>query len=263
MNILERILAVKQQEIRTYESPIYAELPLKVGIKKPSLYQQLLKAKELQIIAEIKRASPSKGAINEHIDPLQQAQSYEAAGASAISVLTDEQFFHGSIEDLRLVASNVSIPVLCKDFIIHTSQIDRAYLAGASVILLIVAALDDETFRDLHAYAVSLGLEVLVEVHSTQELTRALALSAQLIGINNRDLTTFQVDLQTTEDIAGHVPLPSDVVFISESGIRSTADATRVASAGVKALLVGETLMTTANVKQTVRSLQVPIGTEQ
>ena len=161
---------------------------------------------------------------------------------------------------MAAVAEAVQIPLLCKDFIIHEVQIDRAKEAGASVILLIVAALDITTLQRLHGYATSQGLEVLVEVHDAKELETALSINAKLIGVNNRDLRTFDVDLARTEEIAKHFPFNENHVFISESGIMNAEDAKRAAAAGASAILVGESLMRSASVEDSLRSLQVPKG---
>ncbi|MFY7752315.1 MAG: indole-3-glycerol phosphate synthase TrpC, partial [Exiguobacterium acetylicum] len=184
MNILDRIIETKRTEV----------LQLKLtGVEridrealKPSIKQRLSGA-ELSVIAEIKRASPSKGAIALDVDVVAQAKQYEASGATVISVLTDETYFKGSMDDLAAVAAAVDIPVLCKDFMIDRIQIDRAKAHGARLILLIVAALEQETLADLYAYAYAEGLEVLVEVHDEEELRRAEAIGAQIIGINNRN----------------------------------------------------------------------------
>src|SRR5699024_8738257 len=149
------------------------------------------------IISEIKRASPSKGAINTDVDPVKQATAYEALGASAISVLTDKPFFQGSMDDLRAVRAAVDLPILCKDFMIDPIQIDEAKAAGANMILLIAAALDDAALKSLYTYSLEQGLEVLCEVHNESEMERVLSLGATIIGINNRDLNTFTVDLNT------------------------------------------------------------------
>lgn len=226
---------------------------------RPSLYERLTNTDHLQVIAEMKRASPSKGDIATHIDPVTQAKMYEKAGAACISVLTESKFFKGAFTDLNAVAQNVSIPLLCKDFIIHKVQIDYAKAAGASVILLIVAALEDEVLASLHSYAVELGLEVLVEVHDIDELKRALQINAKIIGVNNRNLKTFEVDLAHTETIAQQLDR-SDIVFISESGIGGANDAKRVAQAGAKAVLVGESLMRSENVIADLQALQIPLS---
>lgn len=259
MTILDEILREKEQEISRLKAEPAAQISQTMDAR-PSLLDAIKNAKQLQVIAEIKRASPSKGIIHETVNPVQQAEIYERAGAACVSVLTDTPFFKGSFEDLKAVAEAVRIPVLCKDFIIHPIQIDRALTAGASVILLIVAALPDAELKALYVYATALGLEVLVEVHDTEELKRALEIGARLIGVNNRDLRTFQVDLAKTEEVASAFPFGSGHVLISESGIGSSADARRVAAAGSGAVLVGETLMRSVSPEQTMRSLQDDLG---
>ncbi|MDW0113196.1 indole-3-glycerol phosphate synthase TrpC [Sporosarcina saromensis] len=257
MTILDEILSVKRLEVKQLlmnEQDVSRETIL----KRPSLFNALKDAKKLQVIAEIKRASPSKGLIAEGANPVAQANLYEKAGAACISVLTDSTFFKGSMNDLAAVAETVRLPLLCKDFIIHEVQIDRAIQAGASVVLLIVAALDDVTLQRLHRYATEGGLDVLVEVHDVQELQRALAIDAKIIGVNNRDLRTFEVDLARTEEVAKQFPFDEDRVFISESGIFNEEDARRVATAGACAVLVGESLMRSASVHASIQSLQVP-----
>lgn len=238
MNILERIIETKRAEV----------LQLKLnGVErisretlKPSIKQRLAGA-ELSVIAEIKRASPSKGAIALDVDVVAQAKQYEASGATVISVLTDETYFKGSMDDLAAVAAAVDIPVLCKDFIIDRVQIDRAKAHGARLILLIVAALEQETLADLYAYAYAEGLEVLVEVHDEEELRRAEAIGAQIIGINNRNLKKFEVDLQTSVGLLEQKQ--PDVRYISESGIKTVEEARLLHAAGADGILVGETLM--------------------
>ena len=257
MTILEKILQTKRLEVKQLlieERVVSCE----TLTKRPSLFENLKESDRLEVISEMKRASPSKGMIAGNTDPVAQAKAYEQAGAACVSVLTDSIFFKGSFDDLTAVAEAVAIPLLCKDFIIHEVQIDRAKQAGASVILLIVAALDDETLQRLHRYATDLGLEVLVEVHDAKELDCALAVNAKLVGVNNRDLKTFDVDLVRTEEVANHFPFHEDRVFISESGIMGAEDAKQAAAAGASAVLVGESLMRSASVEDSLRSLQVP-----
>lgn len=227
--------------------------------KRPSLYDELQKSNTLQIISEMKRASPSKGIINEGADPVEQAKKYAAAGATCISVLTEEKYFKGSFEDLAQIANNVDIPLLNKDFVIHEVQIDYAKAAGASVILLIVAALSDEQLKSLYDYATNLELDVLVEVHNDEELDRALAIQPKIIGVNNRDLKTFEVDLAQTEKLAEKINAIEGIAFISESGIWNAEDATRVAKAGARGILVGESLMRSGTVEDTLQSLKVEL----
>jgi indole-3-glycerol phosphate synthase len=208
------------------------------------------------LIAELKRASPSKGILAPHLDLLQVADIYTQNGASAISVLTDEKFFMGSLETLRqLRLTNHQLPLLLKDFIIDEVQLYEARANGADAILLIAAALTDDTlFADLHACALSLGLTALVEVHDEAETERALKLQdVKLIGINNRNLATFEVTLETTERIR---PMISpDIVVVAESGIFHASDVERLANASVDAILVGEALVTSEDIPAKVREL--------
>ncbi len=256
MNILTKIIEQKKIEVAnllTQPDPLanFAD------IKRNTLFATLSSADTLQVIAEMKRASPSKGHIAQGADPVKQAKIYATAGAAAISVLTDKAFFQGSFEDLAAVAKAVQTPLLCKDFMIDRVQIRFAKAAGASVILLIVAALDDVSLQDLFSFATSLGLEVLVEVHDVEELERALTLGAKLIGVNNRDLRTFEVDLARTQEIAEAFPFEEQRVLISESGIWSNADAKKVAAMGASAVLVGESLMRSGDAGSALRHLQV------
>jgi indole-3-glycerol phosphate synthase len=195
----------------------------------------------LGVIAEVKKASPSVGVIDPDFDPLRQAQRYLDGGASCLSVLTDESYFQGSLSHLAAISRISQAPLLRKDFTIHPLQIHEAVIAGADAILLIVAALDDDQLRRLHDEARAFQLDVLVEVHDLREMERALELGADLIGINNRNLKTFQIDLATTEQLAEEAP--DEVLLVSESGIRSLEDARRVLDAGANAVLIGESLM--------------------
>lgn len=259
MTILEKILQVKKQEVKELLKQGPIELT-QVSVLKPSLFETLYNSQHLQVISEIKRASPSKGLIEGNVNPLQQALAYEKAGAVAISVLTDQQFFKGSMHDLQIVSEAVKLPVLCKDFIIHQLQIEEAKRAGASIVLLIVAALDQQNLQELFDYATSLELEVLVEVHDVEELQRALLINAKLIGVNNRNLKTFEVNLENTKEIARHFPFHEKRVLISESGIRDATDASTVAQACAHAVLVGETLMRSKNIDETLGSFHVKRG---
>lgn len=258
MTILDKIIQEKRHEVERLLAQDIAVSDTRTT--RPSLFKRLYETEHLQVISEIKRASPSKGIIAEGADPVAQAEIYVNAGAAAISVLTDTPFFKGSFDDLAAVANHVEIPILCKDFIIHKVQIDRAKHAGASVILLIIAALSEQELTELHAYAVASGLEVLVEVHDGEELKRALAIDAKLIGVNNRDLHTFKVDLKKTEEIAVLFPFHEERVLISESGIWEAEDAQFVSDVGARGILVGESLMRSGNVEEMLRSLQVPLS---
>lgn len=207
----------------------------------------------LALIAEVKKASPSAGVIATEFDPVTIARAYEAAGAQAVSVLTDEQFFHGHLDDLRRVRAAIDLPVLRKDFTIHEAQIFEAAAAGADAILLIVAALADAQLAHLHATAELCQLDALVEVHTLEEMDRALEVGARLIGINNRDLATFTVDLGTTERLAEEAP--AEVILVSESGLKTRADAQRAADCGCDAILVGEALMRSGDIAGRVSEL--------
>ena len=253
--ILDKILDAKKEQVAKM-----LLMPIKEGfdnITRPSLFDSLYHSEKMQVISEIKRASPSKGLIAGGVNPAKQASQYAEAGAAGISVLTDTPFFQGTFDDLAEVTRTVSIPILCKDFIIHPIQIDYAKQAGATVVLLIVGALEQGKLSSLYRYAVSKNLEVLVEVHNADELDRALQLDAKLIGVNNRDLRTFEVDLSRTAEIAAIFPFEEERVLISESGIGDSADATKVANFGASGVLVGESLMRSQNVGVALRSLQV------
>jgi indole-3-glycerol phosphate synthase len=204
-------------------------------------------------IAEVKRASPSAGVIVEEFDPLSIAAQYYEGGAHCISVITDERYFQGHLDYLALVHQHIPVPTLRKDFTLHEVQIYQAILAGADAILLIVAALSDDELKFLHQVATGLAVDVLVEVHNEPELERALNVGADFIGINNRDLTTFEVDLSTTERL---LPLiRSQCTVVSESGIRTSADVQRVLHAGANAVLVGESLMRASDPKKLLHDL--------
>lgn len=207
----------------------------------------------LRVIAEIKRASPSAGVIREPFDVAEIARSYQAAGASAISVLTDSRFFKGSLEDIATVRAAVDLPVLRKEFIITPYQIYESRAHRIDAILLIAAALEASELQDLYALAKSLSLHPLVEIHTLSELEIAKAAGAALIGINNRDLATLEIRLETTFALLPH--LPREAVVVSESGIRQPGDVRRLAEAGVDAILVGEALLTSPDPGDRLREL--------
>jgi len=200
-----------------------------------------LRARRPAVIAEVKKASPSKGVIRADFDPVAIARRYAACGAAAISVLTEERHFQGSPAHLEAIRAAVDVPLLRKDFIVDPYQVAEARAWGADAILLIVAALDDAALRDLHAAALDLGLDVLVEAHTAEEVDRASAAGATLIGINNRDLRTFVTTLETAERLRSR--LPAGAVGVAESGIESAADVERLRAAGYDVFLVGESLM--------------------
>lgn len=197
------------------------------------------------VIAEIKQASPSKGLLRADFDPPAIARSYRAGGATCLSVLTDGPFFKGSLDDLRAVRAAVELPLLRKDFLLDPYQVIEARAAGADCILLIVAALDDARLADLSAAAADLGLDTLIEVHDEAELDRALRVSPRLLGVNNRDLHTFEVRLDTTVRLAARVP--AGTLLVAESGIHGAADVSLIRGAGVHAFLVGEAFMRAAD----------------
>lgn len=225
-----------------------------------SLRRALSDSNELGVIAEIKRASPSKGRFPVEFEVEEVADQYLSAGADAISVLTDEPYFQGLLDDLMLTAEiahawSPSRPVLRKDFIVDPYQVVEAKAWGADATLLIVAALTDEMLRRLMEEAKHVGIEMLVEVHDEAEMERALSIGADLIGINNRDLHTFHVDLGVTERLAAMAP--DDVVLVGESGIFTNEDAGRMRAAGVDAVLVGESLILAANRNQAVEQIKI------
>jgi indole-3-glycerol phosphate synthase len=208
----------------------------------------------ISIIAEIKKASPSKGLLAEHFAPAETARTYEQGGAAAISVLTDEKFFQGSLADLQAARSAIRIPVLRKDFTIERFHVAEAAAHGADAILLIVAALDAARLRGLREYAQAFGLGVLVEVHDELELDAAIDSGADIIGVNNRNLRTFELKLETSLQLAGRIP--KGAVKVSESGIHSARDVARLRDAGFDAFLVGEHLMTSGDPAAAVRALR-------
>ncbi|WP_043933724.1 indole-3-glycerol phosphate synthase TrpC [Bacillus sp. EB01] len=253
--ILQRILQEKEKEV----SKLKETRRSLTGQHEPrrSLIERLKDSAELSIIAEYKRASPSKGLINNTLDPAGQARQYELEGAQAISVLTDSTFFKGSFEDLRAVREAVGLPILCKDFIIDEIQIDCAIESGADLILLIVAALEEERLIQLYSHARQNGAEVLVEVHDEKELASALRAGAELIGVNNRDLRTFKVSLDATSSLGPKVK-QAGAFFISESGIQTAEDARIAATAGADGVLVGESLMKSNSLKESFAAFTVP-----
>ena len=225
------------------------------GIKIRSFYDALDRTERLNIIAEIKKASPSKGLLCEDFDPVQIAMDYESNNAAAISVLTEEDHFLGSLDHLKMVRHAVARPILQKDFIIDPYQLYEAAQTGADAILLIVAILDPSLLRQLMELAEKLGLDVLVEVHSLPELRIALESDARIIGVNNRDLKTFRVDINTSVHLAPHVP--DSVILVSESGIQTAEDIRILREAGFDAFLIGELFMKSNNPGKSLRELMI------
>lgn len=212
-------------------------------------------ADSLAVIAEIKRRSPSRGDLNAGLDPAALAGVYEHHGASCLSVLTDVEFFSGSVDDLRRARAAVGLPVLRKDFTVSAADVVQTRMMGADCVLLIAAALSPDELSRLHRLARQIGLDVLVEIHDESELEMALDAEATLIGVNQRDLVTFEVDHARAERMAGLIP--DDVVKVAESGVRDGGDALRLRAAGYDAVLVGESLVTASDIGGALRALQV------
>jgi indole-3-glycerol phosphate synthase len=265
MTILDTIVEQKRREVAQLPARLIAAGDLRDALlerdKRRDFVAALRKPKSgsVALIAEVKKASPSAGVICKDFDPVRIAKEYETAGASCLSVLTDEKFFQGSLEHLRQIRAAVKLPLLRKDFIIDQRQILEAIEWGADAILLIVAILDDARLKRFHTLATEAGLAALVEVHDEAELDRALAAGATLIGVNNRDLKTFKVDLATTERLAAklfslrgtrYAPL-----LVAESGIHTRADVERLRRCDTRAILVGESLMKATNVGTRLREL--------
>ncbi|KYP80515.1 indole-3-glycerol phosphate synthase TrpC [Ferroacidibacillus organovorans] len=244
MTILDRILATKKEEVEALNRDATLE-EWKDRAQQGEPVRGFLAALERNapnsLIAEIKKASPSKGVIVHSFDPAQIAQTYEQANAAALSVLTDRTYFQGSIEALQRARQSVALPVLRKDFIIDPLQVYEARAIGADAILLIVAALPDERLFQLYELARMLTMDVLIEVHNAEEVQRIMSLKPALIGVNHRNLHTFEVDLSLTAQIAPL--LPKSVLLVAESGIQTHAQVETLKQAGARAFLIGETLM--------------------
>jgi len=250
--ILDAIVTRKQEEVRELRSRGIEE-PEEPPSPPRGFLRALVKVKGVAVIAEAKKASPSKGLICPDFDPAVIALDYKKGGASAISVLTDESFFQGSIRYIPLVRRTVDLPVLRKDFIIDPIQIQEASRFGADAILLIAAILEQSRISEYLAMAGELGMDVLTEVHDEVELEKSLAAGCRLIGVNNRDLRDFTVDLNTTFRLKKE--MPADIPLVSESGIRNQDDMKRLRDEGVSAALIGETLMRAADRVKALQSL--------
>ncbi|MDG1878368.1 MAG: indole-3-glycerol phosphate synthase TrpC [Acidimicrobiales bacterium] len=211
-------------------------------------------SKGVAVVSEVKRRSPSKGDLFADLDPAALARTYEGGGASCLSVLTDEDWFGGSVADLRAARDATSLPVIRKDFTVDARDVVDARIMGADCVLLIAAALDDAELRDFHALAAEIGLDALIEIHDEAELERALAVDGNLIGVNQRDLVTFQVDQERAVRMAPQIP--AGVVRVAESGVRDRTDAAVLADAGYHALLVGETLVKSGDPGLEIRLLR-------
>jgi indole-3-glycerol phosphate synthase len=270
MNILDEIVEEKKREIARLPERVIAAGELRDAMLERGERRDFMAAlrnatrntqhaKRVALIAEVKKASPSAGIICKDFDPVRIAKEYEAAGANCLSVLTDEKFFQGSLDYLRQIREAVKLPLLRKDFIIDERQILEAIEWGADAILLIVAILDDARLKKFHSLATAAGLAVLVEVHDEAELERAIAIGAELIGVNNRDLKTFKVDLGTTERLAAKLfsllgPRDS-LLLVAESGIHTRTDVERLSKCGAGAILVGESLVKGGNIRAKVTEL--------
>jgi len=261
MDKLTEIMAHKRREVAPLLRPVFPDelAALDRSLPRPPSFLSALRRPDgkLAVISEIKRRSPSAGAIKEGASALDQAHRYRAAGAAALSILTDEKYFGGTLADLQGVtqdfaARGPAVPCLRKDFMVHPVQVLQARQAGASAILIIVRALNDEEIASLHAAAQAAGLDALFEIHTEPEIERAVRHGAKIIGVNNRDLAIFKTDLGLSERL---IPLfPKNVVAVSESGIATAADAARVKAAGAHAVLVGESLMRADDPAAVIRS---------
>lgn len=254
-SVLDQIIAgvredLARREARTPLADLLAHVAEAPAPRDPMPH---FRARGSSVIAEVKRRSPSKGALADIPDPAALAAAYERGGAAAISVLTEERRFGGSLDDLRAVRAAVDLPILRKDFIVETYQLVEARAAGADLALLIVAALDDDTLRRLHDEAQELGLTVLVETHDEAEVERAVALDAELIGVNSRNLKTLDIDPDTFGRLAPLIP--DDRVKVAESGITGAADVRRFVAEGARAVLVGEALVKDGDPQGAVRSM--------
>jgi len=254
--ILEKIVAAKREEVeraRSHvpESAFHSQLPY---VPPPrDFFAALARPGPIRLIAEVKKASPSKGVIRADFQPVEIARTYQQHGASCISVLTDEPYFQGRLEYLRQIRAAVDLPLLRKDFIIDRYQVVEARAAGADAVLLIAECLDNALLKSLHDFVVELGMTPLVELYEPANLPRVLQAGARLVGVNNRDLRTFETDLEHTLSLRRQIP--DDCLVVGESGIRTREDVERLEAAGVDAILVGETLMADADIGAAVDGL--------
>jgi len=253
--ILQTIIEQKRAEVRALRDMKSALSGAERSAPARPFAAALDRRPELAVIAEVKKASPSKGLIKADFDPVKTASVYEEGGAAAISVLTDEKFFQGSVDYLKSVRENTTLPVLRKDFVIDILQVQQTALINADAMLLIAAALDGSQLKDLYQAAGELGIEVLTEIHNTRELDGVMKLEPAVIGVNNRDLDTFVTDVSVTLELIKHIP--KDVAVVSESGIKDETQASKLASSGVRALLVGESLMRADDTAALIRKLRL------
>lgn len=267
MAILDEILAVKRDEVTVLHQPAARDRITRAALAAapPRDFTAALRRDDghLAVIAEIKRKSPSKGDLAPDLDPERTARVYEAGGAAALSVLTDAPFFGGTVGDLQVAREMTALPVLRKDFLIDPVQVFESRGVGADAVLLIVAALPfGAVLAELHTLALHLGLSVLVETHDEDEVERALAIGARIVGVNCRSLHTFAEDLAVAERLAGL--LPADVVRVAESAVRSVEDAQRMAAAGFDAVLVGEALVRSADAAGLVAAMAaIPVASDR
>ena len=254
--ILQKIVERKKQRVQEEkrEEPL-EELLLKIQLQSPCRdFKMALDKREISLISEVKKASPSRGVMKEDFDPAQIAMEYEKAGVDAVSVITEEEFFLGRPEYLETVRDIVSVPVLRKDFIIDTYQIYQSRAMGADAILLIASILTGEELLEFYETAKGIGLHCLVETHTVEEVEKALSAGADIIGINNRDLSTFKTDISKTAEIIKHIPKGKTTV--SESGIMSGDDSKRVHEMGADAVLVGQSIMESGSIGEKVKELR-------
>lgn len=255
---LDKILAQHREVAEADNRDLDALIETSLSAPAPRGFASRLRqdsTNNLAVIAEIKRRSPSRGSLNSELDPTLIAQSYEEGGASCLSVLTDADFFGGSVSDLQQARLSVNLPVLRKDFTISRHDICDARIMGADCVLLIAAALSKSELTEFFKFSIELGLDALVEVHDETELTLAIDSGATLIGVNQRDLHTFQVDHQRAVRMAAMIP--TNVVRVAESGVKTRDDARSLRDAGYDAVLVGESLVTSNNISNSVRELRV------
>lgn len=253
-SILDRIVATKRGEVREAVPRLAEYRDIARQADAPRGFAAALRRPgEVRLLAEVKRRSPSAGDIRPGADPVEVARAYERGGAAALSVLTDREYFAGDLQFLRAVRSAVAVPVIRKDFLIDPVQVWEARAAGADAVLLIVRILPQPLLEELHALAMELGMDALVEAHTAEELDRALDAGATLVGVNNRDLDTFVTDLDLCVRLAPRVP--AHVTYVGESGIRTAADVDRLGAAGVDAILVGESLMRQPDVRSAAAAL--------
>ncbi|MCO5044166.1 MAG: indole-3-glycerol phosphate synthase TrpC [Kiritimatiellae bacterium] len=255
MSILDQIIADKERElVRRMETVSIAEIERRAALAQtPVDFLAALRVRSVGLIAEVKRRSPSAGLIRTPFDPVEIALSYERGGAQALSVLMDGAHFGGGEDDFSAVRAAVRLPMLYKEFVVHPWQVAHARAIGASAVLLIVAALSEERLRELHQHILELGMTPLIEVHGREELEIALDLNPRCIGVNNRNLKTFETRLETTYLLVESVP--NDVCLISESGIATPEDVLHLKEAGVRGVLVGESLLRKPDVEKAAREL--------